>query len=376
MAQFPHFTTPSKGMLEHILEGYEGFNKPMNMMQEQQQRRQALEGQRLSNIFNQAREPYADQLAQNEVGLGQAKIQNMNQGELGKMIQDVQNVVQQYGFNSPQAEQARQWFQKKIQGHGEPDHRTAQQKTAADLARGDHELYQKLLKELSGIKGERRAEIPEGATPLEDLSPGERNETVKRMNEDLKTANSSESALKIVDELRKIQGEHPNLSKYFATAISSGDEPGWGEFLARKTGALSEKDVSALQKFRKLANDLVVKGSESWGGRITDARMKLLSMTKPGVGNTAEANNYLFDRLQDELKPKANLVKKIKDGLKNRYVVYQDLSEEEEGPQLGSILEKGGNGGAQSLMLNGKTYNIPAELVEEFLAENPGAKRG
>ena len=104
--------------------------------------------------------------------------------------------------------------------------------------------------------------------------------------------------------------------------------------------------------------------------------MKLLSMTKPGVGNTAEANNYLFDRLQDELKPKANLGKKIKDGLKNRYVVYQDLSEEEEGPQLGSILEKGGNGGAQSLMLNGKTYNIPAELVEEFLAENPGAKRG
>jgi len=394
MANFPHFTTPQKSMLASILEGYEGFNRPLNMMQEQQQRRlaneqmqirnqflpkgleQEQERMRLANIFEQAREPYAEQLAKNEIGLGQAQIQNMNMGELGKMLRDVNQVTKEYGFDSPEAQLARQWFENKVKGKSDADHRTPQQKMAADLSGGDPEKYQALLKQLSGLPGERRENVPEGATQLEDLSAGERNEQVKRMTEDVKIGKSSEGALKIINELRRIQEQHPNLGNYFATALSKGDEPGWSEWIARKTGALSEKDVSALQKFRKLSNDLVVKGSESWGGRITDARMKLLSMTKPGAGNTAEANNYLFDRLEDELSPKVALGKKAKQGLENRYVVYQDFSDEEK-PELSNILgQRKSGGGQQSMTLNGKTYSIPEELVEEFLAENPGAKRG
>lgn len=361
---FPDFSAPRKSALQSYLEGYSGFHTPMNMLQEQLQQRlgneraqitnqylpqrlsQEQEQMRLANIFNQAREPYAGQLARNEAELGAAQARNTSLGELGGMIRQVNDIVQQYGFNSPEAQQARQWLQSKVTG-GQPF-----------------------------ISEERRASLPEGAIPLESLSPGERNDTVKRMNEELKVANSSKSALKIVDELREIQNDHPKLGKYFATAITSGDEPGWLEYLARKTGFLSEKDVSALQKFRKLSNDLVVKGSESWGGRITDARMKLLSMTKPGAGNTAEANNYLFDRLTEELAPKARLGNKIKEGLKNRYAVYQDYSEDE--PQdLSQFLSKskGGNG-SQLISLNGEQYDIPDELIEEFLADNPGAKRG
>lgn len=103
MAQFPHFTTPSKGMLEHILEGYEGFNRPMNMMQEQQQRRQALEGQRLSNVFNQAKEPHAEELAQAEVD--KARREGMFggaglTGELGN-IQKLHMLKQQLGEDHP-----------------------------------------------------------------------------------------------------------------------------------------------------------------------------------------------------------------------------------------------------------------------------------
>ena len=360
----PDFSAPRKSALQGYLEGYSGFNAPMNMLQEQMQQRlgneraqitnqylperlgQEQEQMRLANIFNQAREPYAGQFARNEAELGAAQAQNASSGELGGMIRQVNDVVQQYGFNSPEAQQARQWLQSKVTG-GQP--------------------Y---------VSEQRRASLPEGAIPLESLSPGERNDTVKRMTEDLKVANSSKSALKTLDELRKIQNEHPKLGKYFATAIASGNEPGWLEYLSRKAGLLSEKDFTALQTFIKLSNDLVIKGSESWGGRPTDARMKLLSMTKPGARNTAEANNYLFDRLAEELTPKARLGNKIKDGLKNRYAVYQDYSDEES-PNLSDALEQGMSaGGSQSMMLNGKTYDIPAELVEEFLRDNPGAKRG
>lgn len=134
MAQFPSFSSPSKSMLSSILEGYEGFNRPMNLLQEQQQRRLANEQQqiqnqflpkgleqkqeqmRLANIFQQAREPYANQLAQNETQLQQAQIHHATTGKLGQMLYDMNKIVNQYGFNSPEAEQAREYLQRKIEG--------------------------------------------------------------------------------------------------------------------------------------------------------------------------------------------------------------------------------------------------------------------
>ena len=315
MAQFPQFDRPQKSMLSSILEGYKGFNEPMNMLQEQQQRREATEGQRLSNIFNQAREPHAAQLAQNEVGLGQAQIQNMNMGELGKMLQDVQNVVQQNGFNSPQAEQARQWFQKKVQGRGEPDHRTPEQKVAADLSNGDPAKYQELLKQMSDVYSpsqeeqqameELKKEVP-GARPMASMGKGERNEAFKKMQKEQERTNKVKSAKRTVDAMRKLQEEHPKLGKAFSNAIQTEDPDKWNAIYRKLPGwfgGLNEDELTAVQQFRKLSSNLVLDQAEITGGKTTDALRHIISLSKPSSTNTYEANKYLFDKLDDEYEP-------------------------------------------------------------------------
>lgn len=64
---FPDFSAPRKSALQSYLEGYAGFNAPMNMMQQQEKQRLGNEKMRLANVFNQAREPYANELAMAEI---------------------------------------------------------------------------------------------------------------------------------------------------------------------------------------------------------------------------------------------------------------------------------------------------------------------
>ena len=312
---------------------------------------------RLANALQQSREPFYNQYAENEA--------EKPMSDFGRLLKEREQ--------QPEQSRGRELYdayllRNKIQGE---DRRTANQRIANDLSGGNRDEYEKILRQLEKLgPTERRADLPEGVPGFEELSPGERNQTVKEMNQELKRANSATSALKLVSEMRKLQNEHPEMSKYFATAMST-DEPDLFETFMRKSGIISEKELTAIQKFRKLASELVIRGSENWGGKVTDARTKLLSMTKPGSTNTKEANDYLFDRLDEEFSPWKSYGERIKIGLKHRYPVYQDLNQPEEPATAGP-----GRGEPVMMSVNGKTFNIPAELMEEFLAENPGAKRG
>lgn len=100
---FPDFSAPRKSALESYLEGYAGFNAPMNMMQEQEQRQLGNEQMRLANVFNQAKEPYANELAMAEIE--KAKRDNMfggldMTGELGN-IQKLYKLKQMLGEDHP-----------------------------------------------------------------------------------------------------------------------------------------------------------------------------------------------------------------------------------------------------------------------------------
>lgn len=407
MANFPTFDRPQKSMLSSILEGYEGFNRPMNMMQEQQQRRlaneqeqiknqfmpkrleQEQEQMRLANIFNQAREPYADKLAQNEVALGQAQLQNMNIGELGKMIRDVDNVVKQHGFNSPEAEMARQWFKNKVQRQ-EADHRTPEQKIADDLSGGDPEKRQQLLKQMSDVylpsEEEKEAvesfknEVP-GARPMASMGKGERNEAFKKMQKEQERVNKVREAKNTVDAMRDLQEKYPKLGEAFSNAIKTEDPTKW-EQIYRKLpgwfGGLNQEELTAVQEFRKLSSNLVLHQADIIGGKSTDALRHIISLSKPSATNTAKANEYLFNKLDEEYEPLimyGNDVDKAMDlnvyipqNLSKYKKEYQNIKKAEQNkPTLAKSLEESQQSGkTRKAEWEGIEIDVPEELWEEF----------
>ena len=407
MANFPTFDRPQKSMLSSILEGYEGFNRPMNMMQEQQQRRlaneqeqiknqfmpkrleQEQEQMRLANIFNQAREPYAEKLAQNEVGLGQAQLQNMNIGELGKMIRDVDNVVKQHGFNSPEAEMARQWFKNKVQRQ-EADHRTPEQKIADDLSGGDPEKRQQLLKQMSDVylPGEEEKEAVEsfknevpGARPMASMGKGERNEAFKKMQKEQERVNKVREAKNTVDAMRDLQEKYPKLGEAFSNAIKTEDPTKW-EQIYRKLpgwfGGLNQEELTAVQEFRKLSSNLVLHQADIIGGKSTDALRHIISLSKPSATNTAKANEYLFNKLDEEYEPLimyGNDVDKAMDlnvyipqNLSKYKKEYQNIKKAEQNkPTLAKSLEKSQQSGkTRKAEWEGIEIDVPEELWKEF----------
>lgn len=99
----PDFSGQRKSALQSYLEGYSGFHAPMNMLQGQEQQRLGNEQMRLANIFNQAREPYA-----NELAMAEAEKEKQNNmfggldmtGELGN-IQKLYKLKQMLGEDHP-----------------------------------------------------------------------------------------------------------------------------------------------------------------------------------------------------------------------------------------------------------------------------------
>lgn len=312
---FPDFSAPRKSALQRYLEGYAGFNAPMNMMQEQEQQRLGNEQMRLANIFDQAKEPYAEEYARNKADIGRAQIENMNIGELGKMIRDVDNTVRQYGFDSPQAELARQWLENKVRGRDMPDHRTHEQKLADDLSDGDPELRRQILKQMSDVylPGEEeklaverlKQDIP-GAIPMSTMGKGQRNEAFKKMQKEQERGNKVRDAKKIVDAMRDLQEKYPKLSEAFSNTIKVEDPTKWGA-LYRKLpgwlGGLNKDELTAVQQFRKLASTLVLDQASIMQGKTTDALRQFISQSKPSSTNTYEANQFLFDKLDEEYIP-------------------------------------------------------------------------
>lgn len=396
-------------MLESILEGYKGFNVPMNMMQEQQQLRlaneqnqiknqflpkgleQEQEQMRLANIFNQAREPYADQLAQNEVGLGQAQIQNMNTGELGKMIRDVDQVVRKHGFNSPEAEMARKWFENKVRARSEADHRTPEQKLAKDLSGGDPEKYQQILKQMSDVylpgEDEKQAveefkqEVP-GARPMASMGKGERNEAFKKMQKEQDRINKVRSAKQTVDAMRELQEKYPKLGEAFSNAIKTEDPTKW-EAIYRKLpgwfGGLNKDELTAVQEFRKLSSNLVFHQAEIIGGKSTDALRHIISLSKPSATNTYEANKYLFNKLDEEYEPLIMYGNDVDKAMDLNVYIPQNLSKyrkqyderkqaEANKPTLAKTLEKSQKSSGNKWLKDPETGEVREFTPEELEA--------
>lgn len=96
-------------MLSSILEGYAGFNAPLNMMQEQQQRRLANEGAGYNNLIRKAQAQYAPQMEAANLQKTLADIEKMRResqyggnltGELGNVAK-VYALEQQLGSENP-----------------------------------------------------------------------------------------------------------------------------------------------------------------------------------------------------------------------------------------------------------------------------------
>lgn len=198
---------------------------------------------------------------------------------------------------------------------------TPRQKELHDLY-GDGPEYQAALKRQYGII--EGAEVPEGAVPLDTLSPGERNEATKRMRNELTKANDLTKAHKTLDEMQKIMESHPNMADYFSVALVDPNKK-QSLFTQLKRTGVNKEDLAAVEKFTKLSNDLVLSAGNAMGNKaFTDAKLKVIEQAKPNARNTDEANRFVINYMKEDFEPYVGYGKAIQHGLKNRYEVLED----------------------------------------------------
>lgn len=134
----------------------------------------------------------------------------------------------------------------------------------------------------------------EGGFPLQLMSPGERNEVVKDMRKEQRIAQSDMKVNKIAKDMLALIDKHPNIADKFAQVWAHADEddPKVWDKIRRKIA--NKEDLAAFEKFRKDAARLVIAKADSMGGRITDAKLKLIENMKASPYHTDEANRYML----------------------------------------------------------------------------------
>ncbi len=170
--------------------------------------------------------------------------------------------------------------------------------------------------------------IPESAIgpAFQNLPKNEQLFATKEMHKDLNLAKGMTDSLKVLDQMDEIVDEHPELWNSFTLMMSDpNNEAGIKEYLRRNV-AVNEEQRAAIDKFRKLSGDLVVKGGEALGGgqRFTDARQALLTSIKPDIQNTPEANKFVIQNMKDLMSEGPEWQKALRYGLKNRVKIIRD----------------------------------------------------
>jgi len=165
--------------------------------------------------------------------------------------------------------------------------------------------------------------------PLSSLPKNEQLDVTKRMRNDLKAAYSVKKAKNTLMEMKKLTEDNPGLSDTFANIIIDPKKDANITSKIAKT-FLDKKDRAAVEKYIKLGNDFILYGGEGLGAKnFTDAKAKIIEMSKANVGNSQEANLFVINNMIKQLEPWEAYAQDIKRGLKERKAVEFDLSKYE-----------------------------------------------
>ena len=317
-----------------------------------------IQEKQLANLFQQAKVPYAQQMAGLDVLKKQRDVESPF-SEFGKILKDYSNI-------DSEDTMARQLFEKYVQQKSlGTDHSTEIERLERMLSDPNiPEERKNIIRQLKGIQPEH-----EGRNYFKYARPGERNFLRKQNQEYLKRAEGAHKGLQTLDELDDLIKNNPNIGKYFVRALTSDkDRPSIMDQLIRQ--GLSEKELTAVQKFNKLTSQLVVNAGEAFGGgrRWTDATQKLIQDTKPFAGNTDEANRFVSNELRKILVPEAAEYNKVRDSVEKQYEYIPPAKNEfnQRAGDFSSALEENNPSGEMITIKNPKTGETRQISKEEF----------
>lgn len=324
--------------LNAYLESY----KPQLLQGQINQQQEALRAQQLATQLKQSKLPYADEMASLEPQSQRAKLELM----LAQAMNQQKQAQQGY---KPQSS----WQERVAQILNDPNVPEHEKETYAQL---------------SGVN------LPGSQDNISNYPKNVQGKFVEANREYLKQAEGAEKTVHILGKMKKLVKAHPKMGEYFSAALLQKD-PGLLDQLKRKFIG-DEEALTAIQQMDKLGNELAQQMVASFGGRASDARLAAAQASKPHFTNTEAANEAIINHLEQEALP---LAKRKKDILAKQkaYKIYHPDEENPYEKDFVRALSEGSStqGGQQVFVLNGQRYNIPEEMVAEFLEANPGAKR-
>ena len=139
----------------------------------------------------------------------------------------------------------------------------------------------------------------------------------------------------------KLSDENPNLGNYFSTSFFdyNTDEKGLKRYISTLT--VSDKERAAIEKYGKLAINLVLHQAKQFGSRQSDALRGIIMASKPSAGYTKESNDFMIDEIRKNTLPLYKYSKEAQKALKGRYDIpfemeeYQSESEKEKPENIG-----------------------------------------
>lgn len=182
-------------------------------------------------------------------------------------------------------------------------------------------------KALSSIVGEMTGAQGQGTTPdyfrsLAGKSASERNNVFKQQRADMVKVDSAKKAYETLNKMENLVKKHPDLHKYLATVITN---PGEKSLINKVvTYGMNEKERTALELMTKYSNQLALDVTATWGKNATDARAKMIELSKAAAGLTGDANQAIIGTMKEELFPVIAYGKDLKNAYQNGYEVIFD----------------------------------------------------
>lgn len=352
---------------KNYLEGYVSGLLPMQKQQDMAQQQATTEQIELANALQRAREPHFGRIAELEPMLTQAQIQGLQHtsgqpySDFGKLLADYNNLPEE------QLSQ-REVFEKYLQQNamqGRLGSNTEKERAIQALLDPNTPKEQKdLIRQAYGI-----IDMEGGSNRPISFFPVSTQNALRTQNQQyLDKAIKANEAVDLLHQFKAIVKANPGMHKYFERALTTDNlEPSVWEQLFRN-GAISEKQLSALQTATKISNQMAMAAGESLGARqFTDAKLKLIQGMKPSVANTDQANMIITDGLIKQLKPDADELGAILDA-QEKDLIYRPKY------QLGKYKDKkSGDSGHSSKGFkiirnpNGVNVKVPDDLVAKAL---------
>jgi hypothetical protein len=374
-----------ENLFSNILEGYKNAREPYKMQQEEQERK--FRNTILGEEARVAPQTFDAKLAELLLGNKGQELKNKYYGSTAEADIKYKNLAsalqqQSLGHNEKKLPFELEKLKAEAQNYG----LTPAQKQAGQLFGAGTPEYNDAIRLQLGLAPTRQqlpSGVPQGSVPYASMpSLKEQSQASNRMHETSAKLNQLEKVRGILEEMRAIQVKHPNLGDYISTSLVDADgKPGLKSKLLRPL--VNKSDLAAQEKFNKLSSDLVLHGAQAFGGKaFTDARQKLMENAKPHFGNTSEANLYVIDKMFKDLDYVPGYKKAVQAGISNRYEVPDDpylYLPQKENSQVEAIQNAQNNQNQQGqqsnpesgrervpIEMNGKTYMIPANMVDIF----------